>query len=129
MKNSQQISSTKILLVDDEPNILLSLEFLMRKKGYQVFIARNGAEALDLIRKEKPGIIILDIMMPEVDGYEVCEYVKKSSDLQNIKVVFLTAKSKEEEIEKGYKAGADLYITKPFSTRDLTQKIGELSKN
>lgn len=128
MKNSQQTNSTKILLVDDEPNILLSLEFLMRKKGYQVFIARNGAEAIDLLQKEKPAIIVLDIMMPEVDGYEVCEYVKKTPELQHIKIIFLTAKSKEEEIEKGYKAGADLYITKPFSTRELTQQIGELSE-
>ena len=128
MKNSNPTKLSKILLVDDEPNILLSLEFLMRKKGYQVFIARNGAEALELISKEKPDVIVLDIMMPEVDGYEVCEYVKQSQEFRHIKVLFLTAKSKEEEIEKGYRAGADLYLTKPFSTKELTQRIAELSE-
>lgn len=115
----------RILLVDDEPNILMSLEFLMKKKGYEVFIARNGAEAIELIRKEMPHIILLDIMMPEVDGYEVCELVKKNSSLQHIRVIFLTAKSKETDVEKGYRLGADLYITKPFSTRELMERIGE----
>lgn len=118
-------SRPKILVVDDEPNILLSLEFLMKKKGYEVFIARNGAEAIELIGKELPHIILLDVMMPEVDGYEVCELVKKDSKLQHIRVIFLTAKSKESDIEKGYRLGADLYMTKPFSTRELMQRVGE----
>lgn len=112
-------------MVDDEPNILMSLEFLMKKKGYEVFIARNGAEAIELTRKELPDVILLDIMMPEVDGYEVCELVKTDSSLQHIRVIFLTAKSKESDIEKGYQLGADLYITKPFSTRELMERIGD----
>jgi CheY-like chemotaxis protein len=127
MENKQEQVSPRVLVVDDEPNILLSLEFLMKKKGYEVFIARNGAEALDLINAHRPDIIVLDIMMPEVDGYEVCTYVKQNPDLSHIRIIFLTAKSKEADVEKGYKAGADLYMTKPFSTRDLMQRISDFS--
>lgn len=126
MTNSKQSKRRpRVLVVDDEPNILMSLEFLMKKKGYEVFIARNGAEAIELTRKELPDVILLDIMMPEVDGYEVCELVKTDSSLQHIRVIFLTAKSKESDIEKGYQLGADLYITKPFSTRELMERIGD----
>jgi CheY-like chemotaxis protein len=127
MNKKQTKGSLSVLVVDDEPNILLSLEFLMKKKGYEVFIARNGAEALDLINQQRPDIIVLDVMMPEVDGYEVCSYVKQDPELRHIRVIFLSAKSKEADIEKGYQAGADLYLTKPFSTRDLMQRISELS--
>ena len=113
----------KILIVDDEPNILMSLDFLMRKEGYEVFIARDGSEALDIIAKEHPDIIVLDIMMPNVDGYEVCQSVKNNDETSHIKIIFLTAKSKKEDIEKGYKMGADLYLTKPFSTRNLVKEV------
>lgn len=119
------IMKPKVLVVDDEPNILMSLEFLMRKSGYEVFIARNGAEALQLVNEQMPHVLVLDIMMPEVDGYEVCQYIKSSEALQHIRVIFLSAKSKEADIEKGYAAGADLYLTKPFSTRELMQRIKE----
>lgn len=115
----------KVLVVDDEPNILMSLEFLMRKSGYEVFIARNGAEALQLVNEQLPNVLVLDIMMPEVDGYEVCQHIKSSPELRHIRVIFLSAKSKEADLEKGYAAGADLYLTKPFSTRELMQHISE----
>ena len=115
----------KVLVVDDEPNILMSLEFLMRKSGYEVFIARNGTEALQLVHEQRPNVLVLDIMMPEVDGYEVCQHIKASPELRHIRVIFLSAKSKEADIEKGYAAGADLYLTKPFSTRNLVQRINE----
>ncbi len=116
----------KILIVDDEPNILLSLEFLLKKNGYDVYIARDGAEALHIAQEEKPHLIILDIMMPKVDGYEVCERVKQEATFNDPKVIFLSAKSKEIDIEKGYAAGADLYITKPFSTRNFVKNIKEM---
>ncbi len=116
----------KVLIVDDEPSILMSLEFLMKKEGYEVFIARDGSEALEIIDKEVPAVVLLDIMMPRVDGYEVCSLVKKSAHLQHIKVVFLSAKNKEADIEKGYQLGADLYVAKPFSTRTLVAKINSL---
>jgi DNA-binding response OmpR family regulator len=117
----------KVLIVDDEPNILLSLEFLMKKEGFMVFIARDGEEAFDILKKERPNIVLLDIMMPKVDGYEVCKYIRRTSDIRDAKVIFLSAKSKEVDMEKGYNVGADLYIPKPFSTRELVKKVNMLA--
>ena len=119
--------SKNVLIVDDEPNILMSLDFLMKKNGYQVFVARNGREAIDMIDSEAINLVVLDIMMPEVDGYEVCQYIKHKSNSADTKVIFLSAKVKEEEIQKGYEMGADFYMTKPFSTRDLVKKVKELT--
>ncbi|MBP7510853.1 MAG: response regulator [Bacteroidia bacterium] len=116
----------KVLLADDEPNILLSLDFLMRKQGYEVFIARNGSEALEIIRKQKLDLAVLDIMMPDIDGYQLCEFIKSNASYQHCKVLFLSAKSKEADIERGLGMGADAYMTKPFSTRSLSLKIQEL---
>ncbi len=115
-----------ILVVDDDPYILLSLEFLMKKNGYQVTVARNGNEALDCINKEKPALVILDIMMPDVDGYAICSHIKTSKQLRHIKVVFLSAKTREADIKKGLELGAERYISKPFSTRDLMKQVQEL---
>jgi DNA-binding response OmpR family regulator len=116
----------KILIVDDEPNILLSLDFLMRRGGYQVFIARNGSEALDLLEAQNPDLVLLDIMMPDVDGYQICSHIKSSEKHKGCRVIFLSAKSKEKEIQFGLELGADAYMTKPFSTRALMQKVEEL---
>ncbi len=116
----------KILIVDDDPYILMSLEFLMKKNGYDVMIARNGTEALDLLNKQVPALVLLDIMMPDVDGYEICRRIKKTEKLKAVKVVFMSAKTKEADIQKGYDLGASLYITKPFSTRELVKQIHEL---
>jgi DNA-binding response OmpR family regulator len=116
----------KILIVDDEPNILLSLDFLMRRGGHVVFIARNGTEALDLLGKHQPDLVLLDIMMPDVDGYQICTHIKNSAEHQNCKVIFLSAKSKESDVKYGLDLGADAYMTKPFSTRNLMQKVEEL---
>lgn len=115
-----------ILIVDDEPNIVMSLEFLMRKNGYYVSIARNGTEALDAINQTAFDVILLDIMMPDVDGYQVCRHVRAHPDRLGTKVIFLSAKSKEADVQKGYDVGADLYIPKPFSTRQLVSKVQEL---
>ncbi|GAA3917198.1 response regulator transcription factor [Hymenobacter algoricola] len=114
-----------ILIVDDEPNIIMSLEFLMRKNGYQVSLARNGTEALEAVDRTPFDVILLDIMMPDVDGYQVCQHVKAQPDRQATKVIFLSAKSKDSDILKGYEVGADLYISKPFSTRLLMEKVKE----
>lgn len=116
----------KILVVDDDPYILMSLEFLMKKEGFDVKVARNGTEALDIIHQENPALVLLDIMMPDMDGYAICKHIKGNKKLQQIKVVFLSAKSKESDIQKGYDLGASLYVTKPFSTRDLMKKVREL---
>lgn len=118
-------ANPKILIVDDDPNILLSLEFLLTKNNYQVLIARNGMEALASIEKDIPDVVLLDIMMPDLDGYLVCEFIRKNEAYKHAKVIFLSARSKESDIEKGYEMGADLYIVKPFSTRTLLERITE----
>jgi DNA-binding response OmpR family regulator len=116
----------KVLVVDDDPYILMSLEFLMRKNGYAVLVARNGTEALDIINVQQPDLILLDIMMPDVDGYQICSYVRKTPVLEKTKVVFLSAKSNEADIKKGLELGAIRYITKPFSTRELVKEVKEI---
>jgi DNA-binding response OmpR family regulator len=113
----------KILIVDDEPNIVLSLDYLVRKKGYTPFIARNGSEALAIAEKEKPNLVVLDIMMPDIDGYEVCKQIKSNTSLAHTKIIFLSAKSRQEDIDKGLAMGADQYVTKPFSTKQIMQEI------
>jgi len=116
----------KILIVDDEPSIVMSLEYLLRRKKFDVLIARNGTEALNILGKSTPDLILLDIMMPDVDGYEICEFVRTSPELKHIKIIFLSAKSKKSDIEKGMQLGADAYMVKPFSTKDLLAKVNEL---
>jgi DNA-binding response OmpR family regulator len=112
--------------VDDDPYILMSLEFLMKKNGFEVMVARNGTEALDIVEKQVPDIVLLDIMMPDVDGYAICKHIKSSKKLKEAKVVFMSANSKETDIRKGYDLGASLYVTKPFSTRQLLKQVQEL---
>ena len=115
-----------ILIVDDEPNIVMSLEFLMRKSGYGVSIARNGTEALEAIDRTDFDVVLLDVMMPDVDGYQVCRHLRQLPNRRRTRVIFLSAKSKDADIQKGYEVGADLYIPKPFSTRQLMSTIKEL---
>lgn len=116
----------KILIVDDDPAIVMSLEFLLRKANYNVFIALSGLEAIEIIKEQIPELILLDIMMPDVNGYEVCDFIKKDEKYKNAKVIFLSAKSRDEDIKLAYKKGADLFIIKPFSTRRLMEKITTL---
>jgi len=116
----------KILIVDDEPNIVMSLEYTFKKNNYQVFIARDGQEALDIVKINFPDVIILDIMMPMVDGYATLEHIKKDTNLKHTKVIFLSAKNKESDIEKGLSLGADAYMTKPFSIKKIVDQVSEL---
>ncbi|WP_026709903.1 response regulator transcription factor [Flavobacterium filum] len=116
----------KILLVDDEPNIIMSLEYTFKKQNFEVFIARDGQEALDILKTEQPDVIILDIMMPNVDGYATIESIKKNEKLTHCKVIFLSAKNKESDIEKGMQLGANAYMTKPFSIKKLVDQVNEL---
>jgi DNA-binding response OmpR family regulator len=115
--------SHSILIVDDAPNIVLSLEFLMKQEGYEVFSVYNGEEALDFLQRKKPDLVLLDVMMPRKDGYEVCQEIRASDALKDIRVIMLTAKGRDVEREKGLALGADDYITKPFSTRDVVEKV------
>tara|TARA_R110001583_G_scaffold17941_1_gene72064 strand:- start:2766 stop:3137 length:372 start_codon:yes stop_codon:yes gene_type:complete len=118
----------KILIVDDEPNIVMSLEYLFKKENFEVFIARDGAEALEIAELKVPDIILLDIMMPNVDGYQVLRFLKESPKLNDIKVIFLSAKNKISDIELGLQLGADKYISKPFSTKKLVNEVHNLLK-
>ena len=115
--------SQKILIADDEPNIVAALEFLLRQSGYEVLVARNGEEALKLVAANIPDLVLLDVMMPIRSGYDVCMRMREHADWRHIKVVMLSAKGRESEVNKGLAMGADLYVTKPFSTRDLMAKI------
>ena len=116
----------QVLIADDEPNIVTALEFLLQRNGYEVSIARNGDEALKLIEQNRPDLVLLDVMMPLRSGYEVCQVVRAREDWRHIKIVVLTAKGREADANKGLALGADLYITKPFSNRDLIAKINGL---
>jgi two-component system, OmpR family, alkaline phosphatase synthesis response regulator PhoP len=116
----------KILIVDDEPNIVMALEYTFKKQNFEVFIARDGQEALDILKNQLPDIIILDVMMPNVDGYATIEQIKADEKLNHCKIIFLSAKNKEKDIEKGLMLGANAYVTKPFSLKKLTEQINEL---
>ena len=116
----------EILIVDDEPSIVVPIQFLMEQQGYSVIIAENGHDALDVIYKYIPDLVLLDIMLPGIDGYEVCEIVRLNPKLRGIKIIFLTAKGREVEIAKGLALGADAYIVKPFSNTELVAKVKEL---
>jgi DNA-binding response OmpR family regulator len=116
----------KILIVDDEPNIVMSLEYTFKKNNFEVFIARDGQEALDILEKQFPDVIILDVMMPMVDGFATLEQIKKDERLHHCKVIFLSAKNKEKDIKKGISLGANLYVTKPFSIKKLVEQVQEL---
>lgn len=116
----------KILIVDDEPSIVIPLQFILEKAGYDVLIGYNGEDALDIVARHEPDLILLDIMLPGIDGYEVCEIVRLNPAWHKTRVIFLTAKGREEDIAKGMVLGADAYITKPFSNADVLQKIGSL---
>jgi DNA-binding response OmpR family regulator len=118
--------SKRILIVDDEPNILISIEFLMKREGYEVAIARDGEEGLEAIRAQRPDLVVLDVMMPKRDGFEVCTEVRADPSLADVRILMLTAKGREAEINKGLALGADAYIPKPFSTHELVAKVNAL---
>lgn len=115
-----------VLLVDDEPNIVLSLEFLMRQAGYAVRVARDGDAALKAIEEAAPELVLLDVMMPKRDGFDVCQTIRANPAWKNVRIVLLTAKGRDIEREKGMALGADDYITKPFSTREVMQKLRQM---
>jgi DNA-binding response OmpR family regulator len=115
-----------VLIVEDEPNIVLSLEFLMKKAGYDVAVERDGDAALAAVAKAAPDLILLDVMLPKRNGYQVCESIRSDPELAAIKIIMLTAKGRDAERDKGIALGADEYITKPFSTREVVDKVKQL---
>jgi DNA-binding response OmpR family regulator len=118
--------TTRILIADDEPNILISLEYLMKRQGHEVFVARDGQQALDLLRELRPRLLLLDVMMPRKSGFEVCQELRADDDLKDTLVLMLTAKGRDTDVAKGMGVGADAYMTKPFSTQELVRKVNDL---
>ncbi|HEY0847959.1 MAG TPA: response regulator [Noviherbaspirillum sp.] len=116
----------KVLIVDDEPNIVISLEFLMKREGFDVAVAMDGDAALEAMREHAPDLVLLDVMLPKKDGFEVCQQIRANPAWQDVKVVMVTAKGRDTETVKGLALGADAYMTKPFSTKDLVQQVRQL---
>jgi DNA-binding response OmpR family regulator len=115
-----------VLIADDEPNILVSLEFLMKREGHRVLLARTGTEALEAIRRERPALVLLDVMMPGLTGFEVCQQVRADESLSGIRILMLTAKGRDTDVAQGLGVGADGYMSKPFSTRELAERVRAL---
>ena len=118
--------SRSVLVVDDEPNIVLSLEFLMKQMDLDVRVASDGEAALQAISQQAPDLVLLDVMMPKRDGFSVCRAIRANAAWNGMKIIMLTAKGREEEREKGLSVGADDYIVKPFSTRDVILRVKEI---
>ena len=116
----------KLLVADDEPNIIILLEYLMKRAGYQVLLATDGQQALETIQREKPALVLLDVMMPGKTGFEVCQAVRADPALEGVRILMLTAKGRDTDVSKGLALGANAYMTKPFSTRELVQKVAAM---
>lgn len=121
----------KILIVDDEAHIRILMEQTLEEledEGVEILIAGNGEEALEIIKAEKPGLVFLDVMMPKMNGFEVCQVVKRELKLEDVYIVMLTAKGQEYDRQKGAEAGADIYMTKPFDPDEIVEKAAEVLK-
>ncbi len=116
----------KILIVDDEPSIIVALQFLMEQNGFETLVAFSGEEAMEVVARHRPDLILLDIMLPVVDGFEVCQRVREKADWKDIRIVLVTALDRESNVAKGLALGADAYVTKPFANADLIAKVKEL---
>jgi DNA-binding response OmpR family regulator len=116
----------RVLIVDDEPNIVLSLEFLLRQQGYEVSVARDGEEALAAASRLRPDLVVLDVMLPGLDGFEVCRRLRERPELGGLKILLLTARGRDVDRVRGLEEGADAYVSKPFSTRELMKRVAEL---
>jgi DNA-binding response OmpR family regulator len=116
----------RVLIVDDEPNIVLSLDFLLRQQGYEVSVARDGEEALAAAEDWRPDLMVLDVMLPGLDGFEVCRRLRERPENAGLKILLLTARGREVERVRGLEEGADAYVRKPFSTRQLMITVAEL---
>jgi DNA-binding response OmpR family regulator len=112
-----------VLIVDDEPNIVLSLQFLMKKTGFEVRTAKDGEEAMAEISRAAPDLVLLDVMMPKIDGFTICQRIRANPEWTDVRIIMLTARGRDVEREKGLALGADDYITKPFSTKDAIARV------
>jgi DNA-binding response OmpR family regulator len=116
----------KILIVDDEPSIIVALQFLMEQNGFETLVAFSGEEAMEIISQHRPALVLLDIMLPVVDGFEVCQRIRENPEWKEIRIVLVTALGSDANVTKGLDLGADAYVTKPFSNADLVAKVKEL---
>ncbi|HEX9052940.1 MAG TPA: response regulator [Anaeromyxobacter sp.] len=116
----------RILIVDDEPNIVVSLEWLMRREGFETLVAADGEAALAAVERGAPDLVILDVMLPAMNGFEVCQRIRSDPRFARVKILILSAKGRDTEVAKGLGLGADAYVTKPFSTRDLVDRIRQM---
>ena len=116
----------KILIADDEPSIVTAVEFLLRREGFEVETARDGTEALERIAASRPDLVVLDVMMPQKSGYEVCRTIREREEWRDIKIIMLSAKGRDAEVTRGMSLGADVYVTKPFSPRELMGRVRAL---
>ena len=116
----------KVLIADDEENIVISLEFLLKREGFEVLVASDGEAALQMIAEHHPDLVLLDVMMPKRNGYEVCQRMRERPEWRGIKIIMLSAKGRDVEVSKGVSLGADLYVTKPFSNAELVAQINAL---
>lgn len=122
----QTINPARLLVVDDEPNIVVAIEFLMQQQGFETETAYDGHEALSKAKQFHPDLIILDVMMPKADGFEVAHAIRREPELEGVKIVFLTAKGTSRDKVNGYDAGGDVYLTKPFDNSELLEIISEI---
>jgi DNA-binding response OmpR family regulator len=118
--------SQKILIADDEPNIVISLEYLLKREGYEVVVARDGVQALEAILRERPSLVLLDVMMPGKTGFDVCQEVRAAPEVKDTPILMLTAKGRDTDVAKGMAMGATAYMTKPFSTKEMARKVREM---
>jgi DNA-binding response OmpR family regulator len=116
----------RILLIDDHQTVFRLIEAIVRIKGYKLLYAESGQQGIVMARKEQPDLILLDVMMPDIDGFKVCQYLKENDDTKEIPIMFLTARGADGDLEAGRKAGADGFMTKPFQTMEVLKQIERL---
>ena len=116
----------RIVLADDEPNLVIPIEYLLKREGFEVTVARDGQEALEAIARVRPQLVLLDVMMPRKTGFEVCQVLRADEANSDLKILLLTAKGRDDDVAKGLALGADAYMIKPFSPKELAAKVREL---
>ena len=116
----------RVVIADDEPNLVLPLEYMLKREGYEVTVARDGQEALEAIERVHPHLVLLDVMMPRRSGLDVCQMLRADEAHRDLRIMLLTAKGRDDDVAKGLALGADAYVVKPFSPRELLQKVRDL---
>jgi DNA-binding response OmpR family regulator len=119
----------RIVIADDEPNLVMSIEYLLQREGFEVTVARDGQDALEAVARVRPEVVLLDVAMPRKSGFEVCQLLRADPALGSLKIVLLTAKGRDDDVAKGLALGADAYMIKPFSPKELARRVHELLRS